>query len=160
MGHYTRSDTTGNSLVDYAIASSDMFKLITHFSVHSKFPESDHLPINICLKRNKISDQCVYELNEKAVSNWYSTNRYVWTPNDLSLIEKTLDDSISTEYRAKFLSSISNLDKVQDVANSFTNYVTQAFSRTFCKKKKKYSGKDIRLTGNRDSLCSTRQSNV
>ena len=43
-GEFTRVDTTGNSVVDYAIASPVLAKSIKSFSVYSKVPESDHRP--------------------------------------------------------------------------------------------------------------------
>ena len=46
---YTRIDTTGSSLVDYVLSSSTLLDLIDNFCVKPKFPESDHLPINMVL---------------------------------------------------------------------------------------------------------------
>ena len=45
IGHFTRDDTTGRSVVDYAIGSPDILKSVDHFEESCKFPESDHRPV-------------------------------------------------------------------------------------------------------------------
>ena len=49
---FTRDDTTGRSVVDYAIGSPVIFNRVDNFKVLDKFPESDHRPISLLLSMN------------------------------------------------------------------------------------------------------------
>ena len=44
IGRCTRIADNSSSVVDYVIATPDLFDHIDQFQVNSKFPESDHLP--------------------------------------------------------------------------------------------------------------------
>ena len=49
IGEFTRDDTTGKSVVDYAIATPKLFKLVRDLRVHRKFLESDDRPISLSI---------------------------------------------------------------------------------------------------------------
>ena len=49
IGEFTRDDTTGKSVVDYAIGTPMLFNLVRDLRVHRKFPESDHRPISLSI---------------------------------------------------------------------------------------------------------------
>ena len=137
VGNYTRSDTTGNSVVDYAIASLHVYKMITNFSISNKFPESDHLPISISLKTNQVFAPDALKSKEVGTSNWYSTYKYIWTKKDIHQISSVLEDTISKNYRNVFIDSVCQLNKVENVSRAFNNYMTQAFDRIFEKRRVK-----------------------
>ena len=52
LGEFTRDDTTGRSVVDYAIGSPVIFNQVNFFKVLDKVPESDHRPLSISLSIN------------------------------------------------------------------------------------------------------------
>ena len=53
VGDYTRVDTTGSSVVNYLLATPPSCTLVRNFCIHTKFPESDHLPISFNIECQK-----------------------------------------------------------------------------------------------------------
>ena len=87
IGKFTRTDTTGNSVVEYLISQPESTDLLTYFDVHTKFPESDHLPLVFSLRHRakSRSEGPVHQSND-----WDSVYRYVWSLEDLPNIKETL----------------------------------------------------------------------
>ena len=56
IGANTHIDTTGKSVVDYVITIPQVLSLISKFSIQSKLPESDHLPMEFSLRYPTTSD--------------------------------------------------------------------------------------------------------
>ena len=53
IGHFTRVDTTGCSVVDYSLSSISMIDEVNHFAVHPKLPEADHLALTYSIKLDR-----------------------------------------------------------------------------------------------------------
>ena len=135
IGHYTRIDTTGNSLVDYVLASINAFKHIKHFKVNPKFPESDHLPITFELMLGNLN-----QLNDKppenkcVTSKWHKTYKYKLNIQENPNVQLKLCDDISKTFQSKVYESIVELNNPDVVAGHLHNYVKQACDRAFVKR--------------------------
>ena len=127
IGKFTRTDTTGNSVVDYVVATPKLSDFINHFMVHSKFPESDHVPITFAIKLNKSR----YDVNKPhhTLNVWYPHYKYKWSVADLSHIGDALMDRTSLYHKAKFQDTIRNLGTANEVALKFSEYFSQVCQR-------------------------------
>ena len=135
IGCFTRIDTTGKSLVDVAIARSIIDKII-NFTIHPKFPESDHLPVVIDLNISHHDDS---KENNKIhdYTYWSPKYKYSWDKEGVKNIPVILQDSISKVYYDKYLDNICSHVDTDIVARSFSDYLTQAYDRIFYTKKVK-----------------------
>ena len=111
-GEFTRVDTTGNSVVDYAIASPVLVKPIKSFSVYSKLPESDHRPILFSISATKRNLKCF--TNKQTSDGWTDYYQYRWSHSDLCNIKSVLQD-IQSEQCKKTCSGYSS----EPVGNQF-----------------------------------------
>ena len=113
---------------DYCIASPGLFKLIKSFEIGNKFPESDHLPLELVLHCNYIEkSKEVTDISQ----NWDPCFKYQWEKAELDNLKYALKDEVSYSYRDKFLNSVSELENTEQVAKNFDEYVNQACRRVF-----------------------------
>ena len=78
VGAYTRIDTTGKSVADYMIGSPELFAISSDFTVHDKFPESDHVPLSIAINCRLSEDK---PRKDRTNTNmWTKHYRYKWSP--------------------------------------------------------------------------------
>ena len=132
VGYHTRIETTGCSLVDYLVTTPRAHEKIKYFAVGPKFPESDHLPLEVTIGK------CVPKNNISSNINWKPMYKYRWNKDNLPRLQRTLSDEQSVQSRDKFLGSIINLDHTEYVTHNFINYFQQACSRTFTLQQVKY----------------------
>ena len=137
LGEFTRDDTTGRSVVDYAIGSPVIFNQVNFFKVLDKVPESDHRPLSISLS---INYHCH---NDKQIEEpeWQVTHKYIWHRDSLSQLPRIMCDERSQLFHDDLCDSISNLCNIDIVAGKLDLYISQAceraFSRTSCVRKNK-----------------------
>ena len=74
IGHFTRVDTTGCSVVDYLLSSISMIDEVKHFAVHPKLPESDHLALTYSIKLNRAKPDALTQ----NPTHWSPIFKYVW----------------------------------------------------------------------------------
>ena len=137
LGEFTRDDTTGRSVVDYAIGSPVISNQVDFFKVLDKVPESDHRPLSIWLS---INYHCH---NDKQIEEpeWQVTHKYIWHRDSLSQLPHIMCDERSQLFHDDLCDSISNLCDIDIVAGKLDLYISQAceraFSRTSCVRKNK-----------------------
>ena len=125
IGKYTQSDTTGCSVVDYAICSPNMFGKIRNFFIHDKFPESDHLPVCISIQLDKKENSIVSNNSY----GWYPNYKYSWSKHSLEIIKRNLSDCMSGSYLNEVYDSLAELTNTNAVAENLNDYVMQACNR-------------------------------
>ena len=128
VGEFTRDDTTGRSVVDYAIGSPVIFNHANYFKVLDKFPESDHRPISLFLSMN-----CKHNYRNTLTEEpeWQVTLRYDWCRDNLDRISHMICDETSESVYGALCNSISNLVDTNTVAENFDFYISQACERAF-----------------------------
>ena len=127
IGRCTRIADNSSSVVDYVIATPDLFDHIDQFQVNSKFPESDHLPISFSLKTILSMTQDT----DSEVPGWEPTKRYKWSPYQLDCLKTIMGDDLSMVYLSEVRKSLSELQGTNDVAQAISTLITQAADRAF-----------------------------
>jgi len=86
-GHFTNIATNGKSLIDYALASVDLFPIISTFKVHAMFSFSTHLPIsvNLCFTCPNV----VYTEDEIVI------DKSVWDENETEQLTNSIQTNIT-----------------------------------------------------------------
>ena len=128
IGKFTRTDTTGNSVVDYVVATPKLFDFINYFIVQSKFPESEHNSITFARKLNKRRCRDVNK-PQHTLSVWYPHYKYKWSVADLSHIGDVLMDRTSLYHKTEFQDTIKNLGTANETAFKISEYFSQACQR-------------------------------
>ena len=106
--------------------------MIKNFNIHSKFPESDHLPVIIDINVN-ISNQNT-ALNQKHNGcNWSSSYRYVWNDKDIEMISSTLNDPTSSQFYDEYLNAVSMHADTDILAHKYTDYLIAKEAKKGCK---------------------------
>lgn len=102
IGRFTFVSSIGKSVIDYGLASYDLFPMISDFIVHDLFLFSTHVPIqaNIAVQYNK-------HIN---VNNINSTRKLVWDVNNIN------------QYNSLLLHESDNLNDI--VSNIISSNVT------------------------------------
>ena len=124
-------DTTGKSVVDYMKCSPELFAISSDFTVHDKFPESDHVPLSIAINCRLSEDKP--RKGRTDTKMWTNHCRYKWSPVAVRELKTVLNDEKSVLFREKVLDSFIELKSSNDFF-CFTNYITQAADRTFEKR--------------------------
>ena len=134
VGEYTRMETTGNSVVDYVITTTNAYSLIDNFKIHSKLPDSDHRPIEFSLKCNSdMRKNGVNIQDQQCEANgvWVDQYKYVWNYQALSTLGRALNDEMSEYFHARYIDDIVNYSSPNNVARCFEEYLIQACQRVF-----------------------------
>jgi exonuclease III len=121
VGNFTYISNNGNSLIDYAILSQDLFPIIDNFYVHDLFTFSPHRPIELDLKLNYFvsienNDQHV---TEKLVWNDENVDLLKFNvsqqiPNMDEVVRSIIDNNISVDEGVNKISDIAKLLKYLD----------------------------------------------
>ena len=127
-GEYTRIDTTGCSVVDYFIGSPSVFSMVANFCVQSKFPESDHRPVECSVRGITTSDY--YDTNIPTATDWLPYVKYIWSHADLETIRTVLCDVQSQNYRSALVNAIVSKSSSDHLAGAFDDYIHQALERS------------------------------
>ena len=140
IGRFTRDDTTGRSVVDYAIGSPSILKSVDYFEVLCKFPESDHRPVSLSLSCNKPNFENKNVLDEE----WEPCYKYFWSRDTLDNLVCVISDNESDMFLDSLQQCIINLCDMNTVAVKLGEYISQACKRAFkfgsCKiRNKKYA---------------------
>ena len=125
IGHFTRVDTTGCSVVDYLLSSICMIDEVKHFAVQPKLPESDHLALTYCFKLNRKRSGALTQTR----THWSPIYKYKWNDETLPKIRNALLDGISEPYRTAFRNTIINMESSNQVASKFAEYINQTIER-------------------------------
>ena len=140
VGEFTRDDTTGRSVVDYAIGTPVIYNSVLVFKVLGKFPESDHRALSIALGIN--SENVSPDKGNRP--EWHVMHKYIWSQRALDDLQSAMFDDESVLYHNKIIECICNLDDVNAVANRFDQYMSQACDRVLtrvpCTRKNKKRG--------------------
>ena len=129
IGQFTRDDTTGRSVVDYAIGTPVIFNQIDPFKVLGKFPESDRCALSISLP---IKSDISYN-GTKVGPEWTTIHKYTWSQMALEDLQAAMLDDNSIPYYDEMIEFMSNLDHTDIVANKFDQYIAQACDLVFTK---------------------------
>ena len=136
VGHFTRVDTTGNSVVDYGIITPQLFGLVAGFSKDDKVPESDHLPMSISIKCHlPLEENCSKDISGK----WTPYVKYKWSHTSMHGFKCALLDYQSQVYYQCVLDQMVSMNSCNDLAESLNEYIKQAADRTFDKIKRRNS---------------------
>ena len=120
--HYNPDGTSG--VLDYVIASPNLFDFITRFDVHGKFPESDHCPISLEFPidmSSKYAHKPVDSHPNPSVE-WELFDQFVWNKNDIPKIEKIFEGKTSSLDYTSFVESMSSNENSDDVARLFNTF--------------------------------------
>ena len=88
IGQYTLMSANGQSLIDYAVMSQDIFPVITNFVVHELHSCSTHVPIQINFKVS-------YELPEKANES-FNIDKLIWDNSKLAIFMDKISSEINS----------------------------------------------------------------
>ena len=124
-GKFTRMDTTGNSVVDYAIVCAETSHLIKHFKVHEDLLISDHFIIEITFTERPI--------NVSMKQKGYQMYKYKWSQDDLPLLRQNLEES-DCALKMEMFNKICMGEDVNGVANVWSEYLTSKVDEVFEKK--------------------------
>ena len=128
IGCFTRDDTTGRSVVDYAIASPVILKSVSYFKVSCKFPESDHRPVSISLT---CSHSSAHKTGQDFDNEWELCNKYFWSREVLNDLADVLADNESEKFLDSLLECINDICDMNTVAGKLDDYISQACQRVF-----------------------------
>ena len=124
VGQFSRDDTTGRSVVDYAIGTPVIFNQIDSFKVLVKFPESDHSALSISLPiKSDISCN-----DTKVGPEWTTIHKYTWSQMALEDLQAAMLDDNSIPYYDEMIEYDTDI-----VANKFDQYIAQACDRVSTK---------------------------
>ena len=112
IGECTRDVTTGKSVVDYAIGTLKLFKLVRDLRVHRKFPDADYRPISLpiltaCIESNS---------RNRPPVEWEPHAKYIWSHEGLNNLDDVMNDRTSESFRLSFTDSVAELCDVDTVA--------------------------------------------
>ena len=127
-GGFTRSDTTGRSVVNYLLTTPTTFAMIKYFHIYPKYPELDHLPTGFSITCDTTSDD---DPGKQEFATWHPHVRYIWDKSSLANMVPNLKDSMSDSYYESYKSSMVNLDKTDTVESKLNSYISQACQRLF-----------------------------
>ena len=125
VGEFTRDDTTGRSVVDYAIGTRVIYNSVLVFKVLGKFPESDHRALSIALAINSEN----VSPDEGNRPEWHVMHKHIWSQRALDDLQSAMFDDESVLYHNKIIECICNFDDVNAVANRFGQYMSHACDR-------------------------------
>ena len=114
-------------MVDYAIGTPKLFKLVRDLWVHRKFPESDHRPISLSIMTTGI----VSNSRNRPPVEWEPHAKYIWSHEGLNNLVDVMNDRTSESFRLSFTDSAAELCDVDTVARKFDQYISPACERTF-----------------------------
>ena len=124
IGNYTRVETNGQSVIDYAISDRGAFGHISNFSILQRLPESDHCPLLLELK-NSASETDVRPLVGEPVFKYLFTKA--------NSLRENLNSEILIQYIDKFYESLSNGQDVDTVSELWYDVLYNALDLTFDK---------------------------
>ena len=139
VGSFTRSDTTGSSVVDYLLCSTLNFNIILDFEVDTKLPESDHLPLvySILIQQESNTRMPVSQIN-CANSEW---QKYVTDSKGFIVYQDILKSDLRQNELFRFKEAMSSCENVNIVSKLCTDILITSADRVFPKTKIKISGK-------------------
>ena len=122
IGYYTCHKYNGSSVVDYCIASENLFKDILYFHVHNNLTDlSHHCQISTCIQNVNFTRKLQSKVETKQISRGF-----IWEDNSPLLFQRALramDNSIThflnTQY--EYLP-----DEIDRALNNFNNIVVNA----------------------------------
>ena len=152
LGKYTRSDTTGNSVVDYVICSPNLFVKINDFYIQEKLPESDHLPLCMSLVTDEPGDNA----SRNTDNSWRPCYRYKWDFHGLENMKRNLIDNISRPYLKDLYDRLADLSCTSVVAEAHDEYIMQACNRACTLRRTRPPGKKRPLPWY-DEECKTKR---
>ena len=133
VGMFTRSDTTGDSVVDYVLCSPDIYDCINDFAIGTKYPESDHLPLVFSIRCDTVKSDHSDGVSD--VKDWSPYCKYVWSHDDITVIRNNLMDDITQNFHSQYKKCMVDMLGTDDVAKGLNAYVSQAIDRVCTKQK-------------------------
>ena len=127
IGRATRVMGDHSTVVDYVIATPKLFDQITHFLIHDKLPESDHLPLIFKIKCNGTHPGQDHLVD----SDWKPQKRYCWSTPDLDNLKTILNDDISNSYVMNIYDALADFRGTNEIATTVNDLITQAADRAF-----------------------------
>jgi exonuclease III len=126
-GNFTRVESNGCSVIDYAITDSESFSYISNFKIYTRLPESDHCPVMLefCGSNDKLVEH--KELTKTGIS------KYICNPENVKLFPVNLMGENVSEHIKLFYECIGQLANVNDVAERWHNVIHLAMEQTFRK---------------------------
>ena len=96
-----------------------MLDHVKHFAIHPKLPESDHLPLMLCIDLKQSS----LNINTDNRADWTHMYKYIWNKNDLLNIHEALERRMNSGHHARFKESMASLENVDSVAEHFSSFI-------------------------------------
>ena len=156
--HYNPDGTSG--VLDYVIASPNLFEFITRFDVHDKFPESDHCPISLEFPIDMSRTSAPKPVDSRPNINvkWGLYDQFVWNKSDLPKIEKIFEGKASSLDYTSFLESMSSNESTNDVARSFNTFFIKSCKQAVkTKRSRKLRKRKYRRLNFFDKECSKKR---
>ncbi len=148
IGEYTYVQNDKKSVIDYLLVQEQMFPVLSHFEVGTKWPESDHRPI--IFHFNVQRPTCNNNSGPENVSKY---RRFYWNKNSAMDVRKCLFDNVGTMYAQKFYDSICSLETPDVVGDMFTQFINQACVRSLKQTKNTSSKKTFPVNYWFDTEC-------
>ena len=114
-----------SSVVDYVIATPKLFDQITHFEIHDKLPESDHLPVIFMIKCSGTRPG----QDHVVASDWKPKKIYCCSTPDLDNFKTILNDDISNIYFTNINDALLELKDTYQIATAVNELITQVTDR-------------------------------
>jgi hypothetical protein len=128
VGKFTRIESTGCSVIDYVICDVQASKIINDFKVDTKTPESDHCPLVFSIKIQ-------HSTGISAVQKGENAYKYKWNQQSAQQVGEALVGENSMCDLKVFYDNIANLQDVNCIASSWSNYFIGAVDQTCIKAK-------------------------
>ena len=73
----------------------------------------------------------IHNQPRSVTSDWSPIYKYVWSRDTTGLLNGVLKDELSKFYQSKFIEAVTEQHSLQEIAQNFTEYFSQACQRTF-----------------------------
>ncbi len=113
------------SVIDYLLVQEQLYSVLGHFEIGTKWPETDHRPIifHFNVKRHTFNGN-----SEKDNTNKYK--RFYWGKNSTEKVRNCLFDTTGTIYAQNFYDAMCNLETPDIVGDLFSQFINQACERS------------------------------
>lgn len=129
IGHYTFVGSRGSSVVDYVIASQELFKFVKHFEVQEPNILSDHCLINFSFQFHEER-----ELNTQSEDYERFSGKYIWSENFKENFTGILSQNETTKKLETLNLKIANCRENEGIStciSEFTNLIENIASPIF-----------------------------
>ncbi len=127
IGAFSFRGSNGKSVNDYLLSDEEMYNSLSNFSIGEKWPDTDHHPVYF----NFGMTTEMPESGSKGPNNCEEPySKFIWNEDCKPEMNICLFEDTGVQYLNDFYDSIRELDSVDNVANKFNSYISQACDRS------------------------------